>query len=387
LIACLAALALSSAPHRVQIDSDATRLRTVLPNGAVILAERTAPVGRISVQLWASAEGLRDKPRTNGFRHLLEHLIAKGTRRDLDQRLETAGGFLEARTYRDAMVFQVTVAPNQLAIGLSTIEEILHMGQITAQDIERESRIMSAETELRDDSALLASAAWSAAYGDYGLDAFGDLDAIRQATPTALIDLHRQLFVPSRLALTIVGDVDLNAATLAAQSLFTAMPKSPLPKPEVATYSPGVTSAEAHGYARAAEIGSFRETTTVAALAAALSVASEVPQSFVTYTPSNGPSLIIVGVRNSNGELEKALAKPPTTARFAVGRILASRWLKGQLDDPESIGASRGRLLCQSPSLRPETLDDNLAPLTYDAFVAGFERFSASRAVTVEGSK
>ena len=363
------------------------RLRTVLPNGAVILAERTAPVERISIQLWVSSEGLRDTPRTHGFRHLLEHLIAKGTHHDLDFRLESAGGFLEARTYRDAMVFQVTVAPDQLVVGLSAIEEVLHMGTPTRDEIARETNVIAAEGTLRDDSAVLAASAWDAAYGSYGLDSFGDIDEIRQATPAALLNLHRQLFVPSRIALTIVGDVEIDKATAAATSLFAAMPKSALPTPELAEFTAGPITSPARGKARAAAAGSFRDVKTVATLAAALSIASEVPQSFVTYTPSNGPSMIIVGVRNSGPELDKVVAKPPTTNQYEIGRILATRWLRGQLADPESIGSSRGRLLCQSPSLRPETLEENLVTMTYSDFVAGLARFRDGRAVVVEGQR
>ena len=384
MIACLTAIALLG---QLTTGADTSRLRTVLPNGAVILAERTAPAGRGSIQLWASSEGLRDTPRTHGFRHVLEHLIAKGPQRDLDFRLESGGGFLEARTYRDAMVFQVTVAPDQLSLGLSAIEEMLHMGSLSGQDIDREANVIAAEGAQRDDSAVLAASAWDAAYGSYGLDSFGDIDTIRQATPTSLLNLHRQLFVSSRLALTIAGDIDIDKATAAATSLFAAMPKSALPMPESAEFTAGTITSPARGKARAAAVGSFRDANTVATLAAALSIASEVPQSFVTYTPSNGPSLVIVGVRNSGPELDKVAAKAPTTTQYEVGRILAARWLRGQLADPESIGSSRGRLLCQSPSLRPETLEENLVTMTYSDFVAGFSRFRDGRAVVVEGQR
>src|SRR5437763_1308721 len=78
------------------------RLRTVLPNQATILVEPVANAHMISLQLWASSRGVEERAETHGLRHLLEHILALGPKRDIDQRLESVGGSLRAKTFRDA---------------------------------------------------------------------------------------------------------------------------------------------------------------------------------------------------------------------------------------------------------------------------------------------
>src|SRR5688500_7954220 len=79
------------------------RLRTVLPSGAIVLVERMPAATSLSVQLFASARAVPESKQTHGWRHLLEHLVARGPKGDIDARLESQGAFMRARTLRDAM--------------------------------------------------------------------------------------------------------------------------------------------------------------------------------------------------------------------------------------------------------------------------------------------
>src|SRR5665213_4422706 len=90
---------------QAQVDQH-PRLRTILPNGAAILVERVPGAKDLSVDLFAASRGTEESPISNGLRHLLEHLIAKGPNGDIDRRLETAGAFLSAETSRDTMCFK-----------------------------------------------------------------------------------------------------------------------------------------------------------------------------------------------------------------------------------------------------------------------------------------
>src|SRR6476469_6543311 len=83
------------------------RLRTVLSNNSAVLVEPMANEKTISIQLWAASRGVEERPETHGLRHLLEHVLALGPNRDLDQRLETVGGELFARTFRDGTQIEV----------------------------------------------------------------------------------------------------------------------------------------------------------------------------------------------------------------------------------------------------------------------------------------
>ena len=363
---------------------DPPRLRTTLLNGSVVLVEKIPGARATSVQLWVSAKGTKDNPTNQGLRHLLEHLVARGLNRTLDQRLETAGGFLQARTYRDAMVFEVTISPKQLAVGVSALQEMFRLGTIEADAITHEAQIIREEGALRGSTATLADAAWRQAYGDQGLDPFGDLDTISHASPEAITKLHRAMFGSQNLAITIAGDVDLDAATALAKDVLAPLAKSEVAPEPPPTFHADATVANCSGHARAAGVGSFQEVATLATLAAGLAVASEVPHAFLTYTPSDGPSLILIGVTTRSNPLETALKSDPVRL-YNRGKQLVRRWLNNQLDSPADIASARGHLLCENPTLRPETLSENLASLSFEAFRAGLARFQTGNAIVVEG--
>ena len=76
--------------------------RTILGNEAVVLTESFPKSPTVSVQLFVSASATPDTPETHGWRHLIEHLAAPGRNRDLDRRIESAGGFLSEIPLREA---------------------------------------------------------------------------------------------------------------------------------------------------------------------------------------------------------------------------------------------------------------------------------------------
>ena len=162
-------------------------------------------------------------------------------------------------------------------------------------------------------------------------------------------------------------------------------PAAARPDPDAA-FHPGVTSANCTGHVRAAAVGSFREVATLATLAAGLALASEVPHAFLTYTPSDGPSLVLVGVTSRNNPLDAALKSDPARL-YNLGKQLVRPWLNNQLDSPADIASTRGHLLCQSATLRPETLAENLPSLSFDQFKAGLAQFQTGNAVVVEGNQ
>ena len=137
MIASLAACALVLG--QVQIDQP-QRLRTILPSGGVILVERVPRSANVSLQLFAGTRGIE---ADRGQRHLLEHLVARGSKQDLDSRLEAEGAFLRPQTLRDAMVFEVLLPPGKLKLGLSALRDIVRARVFSKERIAKEIRIHS----------------------------------------------------------------------------------------------------------------------------------------------------------------------------------------------------------------------------------------------------
>jgi predicted Zn-dependent peptidase len=376
-IACLLAT-------QVPIDQP-SRLRTILPNGAAIVVENVPGAKSLSVQLFVSSRGTEETPITNGLRHLLEHIIARGPKGDLDQRLETAGGFLTAETSRDAMIFRLNLPPGQLGLGIKCVEELMHMPVVTPEMIQHEALILEQEAALKDDESKFSAAAWTQAYGDKGLDPLGNLDVIRNATPPMLDGIHRIQFVASNLVLAVAGDVDIDVATRACYTILSKAAKADVTGRERGTGSGGQTSVDVPGLAYSLPVPGLRMTLTAARLAAALALASEADGCYVIYTPSGNSGLITLGRAEDKAGLARVIRSAEPTELFERGQYLAKSWMARMLDTPEHIANIRGLLLVNGVDLKPDVLLENLKSMTYKQFEAAINAFKSNDVVVVSG--
>jgi predicted Zn-dependent peptidase len=360
------------------------RLRTVLPSGAVVLVERIPSAQSLSVQLFAGTRGIEESPQTNGYRHLLEHLITRSDQA-LDTDLETQGAFLRPRTLRDASVFEVQAEPGQLALAFRAFGRIVHSPPSSQADIDREMRALREEGALRDSTSVLSEAAWRQVFGPRGGDPFGDLEAMAKATPPTLDAIKAKMFVQSNVAVVVAGNVDLDAATSQAKAFLEDLPagkETSLPDRKIV--STGTVAAQTTGEAAAVPVGSYREPSTAATLAAALAIADTIQGSFVTYTPSAVHGLVIVGLTR-RGPLLESIRAVVAEERFEVARLLARRWVERQLTGVSNIGFWRGLLLVQSRDLRPEVLLENIDTMTLEDFQMALAAFGSAKAVRVVG--
>jgi predicted Zn-dependent peptidase len=362
------------------------RLRTILPNGATVLVERVPGAKTVWTRLFLSARGAEDTPATHGQRHLLEHLVAVGQDGRIDERLEREGAILRAQTQRDATEIAVDAPAGKLDLALEALGEMLRLRPVTQDEINREAGILRQEGALLEVPTRLSSAAWKVAYGDQGLDPFGDLAAIQRATPTSIAELHRRLCAGPNLVIVVAGDVDLDKATAAAAAVvrtapkvegrFTARPAGKEGRDDNAT---------GFGEAFGMPVSSYDEPKTMAALAAALAMASDIEGAFVTYTPSGRPGLVLIGRAGENSGLGAKIASADPAYLWSRARPLAERWLRAQTDDPGANASLRGLLLAQSPDYTPDRMKEVIAGLTYAQFSAALEAFKSTHVVQVTG--
>jgi hypothetical protein len=367
------------------------RLRTVLPNNSAILVEPMPNEKTISIQLWAASRGVEERPETHGLRHLMEHIMALGPNRDVDQRLETVGGTLRARTFRDATQIEIDVPASQLTLGLDVMSEMLKPIQVTPDQIATEAKIIDQEGGLREDDNLLNEAAWNRAYGQTALDPFGDIDVIRSATPADLEAVRKREFIASNLVLVVTGPVDLDGTTSQAGNLLGPLPKVDfVPRKERLDGLPGDTQATAYGEARAALVPGYASMRTVSALAAALAIGTQLDDCYVTYTPSLSNGLVILGRTDTNKGLESyidGLDQAAMSGLYNRGKALAAGWVRRQMNSPSGIGYMRGMLLSQDLGARPETMLASIDSITYSQFVSGVNLFKIHNSISVEGSE
>lgn len=370
-------------------DPGAPRLRTETEAGSVIWVESVPDAKEVVVSLWASARDTAETPTTHGHRHLLEHLMARGDA-SIDRRLESEGITLTAQTFRFAMHFQFRCPPGKENRAFQEIAPWLRGFETTAARIEHELRIMRHEFALRDGADALAAAAWRAAFGQRGLDAWGTLTAMAGATPESLKSLHRAHFAQSNLVVAVAGPVDLDSTTRQAVALLTTAPKATASPHREALVgeSARVEDESSFGEARSAIAPGFARDETQWALAAALALATEVPRSFVSFVPSAEPSLVTWGrddQRHGLGTVADGLSSNDEARLFRIGWEMGQAWYENQLRSPVGIAYLRGLYAVQSRGAKPEDSVRKIQAMTFEQFKEGLRAFGKDRGVTVVG--
>lgn len=364
----------------VQAQFEPPRLQTQLPNRAIVLVERLPSATYVSVQLVVAARELRDVPGTHGLRHLTEHLWARGKDGRIDSELETMGCFLSAQTSREDMIFEISGPTQALPTILPYFAGIVKGFRATPERIAAECVTIEEEDALREPSSLLVSDAFQIATGGHQLDPFGDLRAMRAASGELLLARWKRMTRGENVAMVIAGNVDLDAATAMARPLLEGLPISVAGLAHTKTISielPSLQTLRATtGVALASQTSGFRERSTAARIAAGLAMASLTPGSFFVYTPSNMESVIVIGSETRDpGFLKRCRAADPAEM-FTRAKSLAQSWITQKLDDPRAAATIRGRLLAQSPALRPETLLENLRLVTAAELADAFKSFN-----------
>lgn len=365
----------------------APRLFTPLDNGAMIYAQSAPNDTSINISLFASLRKVGSK--RPGIAHLLEHLVARGKDGKLDARLESAGCFLKAETTRDFVEIDISCDPASVQLGFDALKEILAPKIWDQAAIEQEIKVIGQEAALEDDSARLAAAEWTTAFGERGSNPIGDPKALVGATPGELEAARAETFSADCLVLTVEGPMETNEATSAARPLLESFkpfesPERPLRK---LLKSVGRSETEAFGEARAAISPGLQHPEGLATLAAALAIASNVPESFVTYTPSPDQAVVTVGNCTRLNLLGQSVDAMDPGSYFVRGRALAYYWMLKQAANPKSEARFQGMMLVQGSRLKPEAAIEAIIGMTQAQFRSAFAKFGHDTALVAIGSR
>jgi len=351
-------------------QSDITRLRTILPNQLTVLVE-TMPSQTVSAQVWIAGVSPRETRLTHGYRHLLEHILARADGGKWDRLIEATGGVMDAETARDGMVFRVSLPLEHLPLALDCLAAVVKQRTVSPAAVAREARAIYHEAALRPASAQKIIDVWQRQYGDAALDPFGNPDLLANAVPKELEQMWAKQLNTRRMSVTVVGPVDLDATTAQIQRRFSFLEAAPVPPEPVQPFSLGAGKQPGSWWMT---VGSVAEPRTAAGIAAGLALASQLSDSYISYVPLAGPSMILVGGEEPSIKVDDLDAD----SLYDLGQQLALGWIKRQLSDPAATAAFRGRLLAQGASLRPEKLQDNIQAMQPSQFRAAFNRLKGT---------
>lgn len=197
---------------------DALQLRSYrLENGLKLLVvpDHSAPV--VSYMTWLDVGSRHEKPGKTGLAHLFEHLMFAGTEAhpagEFDRLVEAAGAEANAATWVDWTHYYENLPASMLPLAIDLEADRLAHLSLDEKVVATEKDVVANERRYRVDDDVDGTAGevlYATAFGDhpYAHPTIGSMRDIEAFTPRDCEAFHRTHYVPNRVTLVVVGDVD-----------------------------------------------------------------------------------------------------------------------------------------------------------------------------------
>lgn len=216
-------------------------VHATLANGLDVVIVQDPALSLTAVVHRVGFGAAHEQPEQAGWAHLLEHLMFSGTETwpaaSWWDWMEDQGGYSNAFTDHDATTYVSVVPPEALEPLLDReADRFLHIA-VRAEDLKRESAVVSDEGRLRgglEPNARLALAlqAQTLSSHPYGRMPAGTEASVSAATPEALGAMLTQHYNAANIQLVIVGPTDPDLAIRAVEARYSAM-RGGAPSPPV----------------------------------------------------------------------------------------------------------------------------------------------------------
>ncbi|QOJ14639.1 MAG: insulinase family protein [Planctomycetia bacterium] len=209
-----------------------------LDNGLRVLTleDRSTPI--VNVQLWYHVGSKDEDSARQGFAHMFEHMMFRGTDRlgpkDHFEFLRRIGGDANAYTSFDNTTYHQTVPSHQLELALWLEAERMTYLKIDQESFDTERKVVEEERRMgvnRPYGTVLEDAL-TKIFPDnhpYRWSPIGNIPMLRAAEVRELREFWTRWYVPNNATLVIVGDVSHEQAQQAARRYFGWIPRYPDP--------------------------------------------------------------------------------------------------------------------------------------------------------------
>lgn len=211
--------------------------RWVLPNGLTIIVQEdhSAPVA--SVQVWCGTGSIdEDEHLGAGLSHILEHMLFKGTKtrttNEFAQRIQDAGGYINAYTSFDRTVFWIDIPREGVPVALETLSDAMMNSTLPAAEYRKEQEVIRREFAMGydDPDRMAGQQLFATAYQrhPYRLPVIGQLEVYNQLTQEQVMAYYKSRYVPNNLTFVVAGDVEGEAVRRQLDAFFKDYPEKSL---------------------------------------------------------------------------------------------------------------------------------------------------------------
>ncbi len=209
-----------------------------LDNGlrVITLEDFSCPI--VAVQVWYHVGSKNENPDRQGFAHMFEHMMFKGTDRvgpsDHFDFIQRVGGTNNAYTSFDKTVYIQTLPANQLELALWLEAERMSFLKIDQEAFDTERNVVEEELRMGENRpyGTLSKKTFAKLFKvhPYKWTPIGKLEHLRAASTGELRDFWTRNYVPNNATLIIVGAVKHAQAQALAKRYFGWIPRWAEPK-------------------------------------------------------------------------------------------------------------------------------------------------------------
>ena len=189
----------------------------MLDNGlrAIVKEDHRNPIVVISIFIDSGSASEGEYSGT-GISHLIEHMLFKGTQKypvgSIEDILNKYGGSIEGYTSYDYTGYSVTILKDHLDIALDILKEMITEPAFDHVEMKKEMSVIEREMDMnKDDPARrISRMMFEAAFlkHPYRLSPIGYKENFKRLTRPDLIKFFKAAYVPEKITIAVVGDID-----------------------------------------------------------------------------------------------------------------------------------------------------------------------------------
>lgn len=215
----------------------ATVHRTVLPNGLTVLVRRDASAPVVAVNTFVRAGYFDETDDVVGVAHVLEHMFFKGTPRrgvgEIAKQTKAQGGYLNAHTIYDHTSYYAVLPASGFVEGLDIQADAYANSLVDAAELAKELEVIiqEAKRKLDNPGAVTVESLYALLHDRHRVRRWriGTEEGLRRLTQADVAGFYRTYYRPGATVLSIVGDVDPEAALALVQARYGALPDGAVP--------------------------------------------------------------------------------------------------------------------------------------------------------------
>jgi zinc protease len=249
-------LASTASEPKSAIQFPATTARQwTLKNGLTLIVQEdhSAPVA--SVQAWCQTGSVNeDKHLGAGLSHILEHMLFKGTatrsNSEIAQKIQDAGGYINAYTSNDRTVFWIDIPSKGVETAVDILSDAMMNSTLPPEEYDKEQEVIRREFAMGfDDPDRMSSLKlFATAYSEhpYRLPVIGQLEIYNKLTRDDVMAYYKTRYVPNNLFFVVVGDVDGEKIRAQLEAFFAKYPEKSLAPTYIPPEPPQLGRRESH---------------------------------------------------------------------------------------------------------------------------------------------